>query len=89
MDTGYVVVNNVKLLSDLGWKSCVWLRCNWLERIAGSKHDRPCYADHLTDRSLRWGFNGKTPLFMHEASRNLRNHLLWKWWGIVGVIFIR
>ena len=84
-----MAVNSVKLLSDLGLKSCMWLRCKWSERITGSKHRLPCYPDQLTDMLLRWGFYRKTPVFMHKTSENLRKHLLWKWWGIVRVISIR
>ena len=89
MDTGHMAINSVKLLSDLGQKSCVWLRCKWSERVTCTKHSLPCYPDHLTDKSLRWGFNRQTSPFMHETSKILRNHLLWKWCGIVSVISIK
>ena len=89
MDTGHIAVNSVKLLSDLGSKFCVWFRSKWLERIASSKRSLPCYPDHLTDISLIWRFNRKTPPFIHETSKNLKNHLLWKWWEIVRVISIK
>jgi len=33
MDTGHMIVITVKLLNDVGRKSCVWLTCRWSIRI--------------------------------------------------------
>ena len=78
LDTGHVAVNSIKLLSDLGWKSCVWFRCKWSKSIAGSKS---IAYHHLKDRSQRQGFNCKPPPFMHRTFENLKNHLLMKMVG--------